>query len=244
MRYDYWRLSAVELAQGIARRDFSSADVVGSVLERIRARNPHLNAITVDCSEDALADAQRCDAAVRRNEPLGALHGVPVTIKENLDQRGKATPNGIPAFADIVAAEDSPVVANLRRAGAVIVGRTNVPEFSMRATTDNPLRGRTRNPWHDDATPGGSSGGAGAAAAAGFGPIHHGNDIGGSLRFPSFACGVTTVKPTQGRIPSFNPTATARTRDAVAADVGAGRDLPRSARCAARNAGHGARRSA
>jgi amidase len=112
-------------------------------------------------------------------------------------------------LTNLVATDDSPVVANLRRAGTIIVGRTHVPEFSMRATTDNPLRGRTRKPWHEDATPGGSSGGAGAAAAAGFGPIHHGNDIGGSLRFPSFACGVTTGKPTQGRVPSFNPTATA-----------------------------------
>ena len=207
MAHEYWRLSAVELAQGIARREFSSTEVVTSVLERIRARNPELNAITVDCSDDALRDAARADAAIRRNEAPGELHGVPVTIKENVDQAGKATTNGVVAFENLIASDDAPVVANLRRAGAIIVGRTNTPEFSMRATTDNPLRGRTRNPWHVDASPGGSSGGAGAAAAAGFGPIHHGNDIGGSLRFPSFACGVATVKPTQGRVPAFNPTA-------------------------------------
>jgi len=205
---DYWKLSAVELAAGIRRRDYSATAVVASVLERIRAVNPKLNAITVDCSADARADAARADAAIERGQPLGELHGVPVTIKENVDQRGKATTNGVPAFADLIATDDAPIVANLRRAGAIIVGRTNTPEFSMRATTDNPLRGRTRNPWHDDASPGGSSGGAGVAAAAGFGPIHHGNDIGGSLRFPSFACGVTSVKPTQGRIPAFNPSAT------------------------------------
>src|SRR5215471_364116 len=204
-----WKLSAVELAEGIRRRDYSCTEVVTSVIERIRTRNPELNAITVDCSSDALADAERADAAVRRGEALGELHGVPVTIKENVDQKGKATTNGIPAFANVIAPADAPVVANLRRAGAIIVGRTNTPEFSMRATTDNPLRGRTFNPWHPDASPGGSSGGAGAAAAAGFGPIHHGNDIGGSLRIPSFACGVTTVKPTQGRVPAFNPTAVA-----------------------------------
>jgi amidase len=207
MDTEFWRLSAVELAEGIRRRDYSSIEVVTSVLGRIRTHNPELNAITVDCSDDALADAERADAAIQRGDALGELHGVPVTIKENVDQRGKATPNGIPAFANLIAPDDAPIVANLRRAGAIIVGRTNVPEFSMRATTDNPLRGRTRNPWHADASPGGSSGGAGAAAAAGFGPIHHGNDIGGSLRFPSFACGVTTVKPTQGRVPAFNPTA-------------------------------------
>ena len=205
---DYWKLSAVELAAGIRSREYSATAVVTSVLERIRAANPQLNAITVDCGADALAEAARADHATRRGESLGELHGVPVTIKENVDQRGKATTNGVPAFADLIATDDAPVVANLRRAGAIIVGRTNTPEFSMRATTDNPLRGRTRNPWHDDASPGGSSGGAGVAAAAGFGPIHHGNDIGGSLRFPAFACGVASVKPTQGRIPAFNPSAT------------------------------------
>jgi amidase len=97
----------------------------------------------------------------------------------------------------------------LRRAGAVVVGRTNTPELSIRETTVNPLHGRTYNPWDTEASPGGSSGGAGVAAAAGFGPIHHGNDISGSLRFPAFANGAVTLKPTQGRIPSFNPPATA-----------------------------------
>ena len=137
----------------------------------------------------------------------GPLHGVPVTIKENVDQRGKPTPSGLPAFAGLIAPDDAPLVRNLRRAGAIIVGGRT--ELSMRATTDNPLHGRTRNPWHADASPGGSSGGAGPAAAAGFGPIHHGNDIGGSLRFPAFACGLATVKPTPGRIPAYNPSATA-----------------------------------
>ncbi|PYS44380.1 MAG: amidase, partial [Acidobacteria bacterium] len=115
--------------------------------------------------------------------------------------------NGLPAFANLIAPADSPLVRSLRRAGAIIVGRTNTPEVSMRATTWNPLHGRTWNPWHPDASPGGSSGGAGVAAAAGFGPIHHGNDIGGSLRFPAFTNGVATLKPTPGRIPAFNPSA-------------------------------------
>src|SRR6185503_489817 len=134
--------------------------------------------------------------------PIGPLHGVPVTIKENVDQEGCATPNGVVAFKGVIAPADAPVVRNLRKAGAIIVGRTNTPELSMRATTDNPLRGRTKNPWDENTSPGGSSGGAGAAAAAGFGPVHHGNDIGGSLRFPAFANGVTTLKPTPGRIPA------------------------------------------
>jgi amidase len=209
MTTEYWKLSAVELANGIRHRDYSCTEVIANVLQRIHARNRELNAITVDCGKDAMLEAERADEKIRRGEALGELHGVPVTIKENVDQEGHATTNGVPAFADTIARADAPVVANLRKAGAIIIGRTNTPEFSMRATTDNPLRGRTVNPWDPDATPGGSSGGAGAAAAAGFGPIHHGNDIGGSLRFPSFACGVATVKPTQGRVPAFNPTAVA-----------------------------------
>ncbi|MEZ5558414.1 MAG: amidase [Pseudomonadales bacterium] len=210
MPADHWRLSAVEMAAAIRAGELTSVAIVDSVLERIASLNPDLNAISFDCAEDARAEARAADAARAAGaDTLGALHGVPVTVKENVDQRGKPTPNGLPAFAGLIAPDDSPVVSNLRRAGAIIVGRTNTPELSMRATTDNPLRGRTFNPWDAQASPGGSSGGAGAAAAAGFGPIHHGNDIGGSLRFPSFACGVATVKPTQGRVPAYNPSATA-----------------------------------
>ncbi|MGI9615526.1 MAG: amidase family protein, partial [Acidimicrobiales bacterium] len=204
---DLWRLSAVELAAGIASKEFSSAEVTDSVLDRIAARNPKLNAIVFDQAEDARRQAADADRAVAAGDPLGPLHGVPVTTKENIDLTGTPNPNGVPAFADTIAEDDSPVAANLRRAGAVFVGRTNTPEFSMRGTTDNPLRGRTYNPWDDDASPGGSSGGAGASAAAGFGPLHHGNDIGGSLRFPSFANGLVTVKPTTFRVPVFNPSA-------------------------------------
>lgn len=206
---ELWTLSAVELAEGIRRRTFSCREVMESVAARIEDRNGDLNAITVDLREQALQHATAADEAVARSEVLGPLHGVPVTIKENVDMAGLATPNGIPAFADLIATEDAPVVRNLRNAGAIVVGRTNVPEFSMRATTDNPLRGRTFNPWDEAATPGGSSGGAGVAAVAGFGALHHGNDIGGSLRFPSTANGTCTVKPTTFRVPVFNSTAAA-----------------------------------
>lgn len=178
-----------------------------SVVGRIRSRNGALNAIVYDYTEEALAEASRADEDLAAGRPAGSLHGIPVTIKENVDQRGAPTPNGMRAFAGIIAPDDAPLVRNLRKAGAIIVGRTNTPELSMRATTDNPLHGRTYNPWHPDASAGGSSGGAGAAAAAGFGPIHHGNDIGGSLRFPASACGLSTVKPTTGRIPAWNPSA-------------------------------------
>ncbi|HYE91077.1 MAG TPA: amidase family protein, partial [Terriglobales bacterium] len=205
MADDLWQRSAVELSEGIRAKTFSCVEVMESVTRRIRALNGTLNAIVYDYSEEALAEARRADADLAAGRVRGPLHGVPVTIKENVDQQGKPTPNGLPALEKVIAPDDAPLVRNLRAAGAIIVGRTNTPEISMRATTDNPLHGRTLNPWHPDASPGGSSGGAGSAAAAGFGPIHHGNDIGGSLRFPAFANGVVTVKPTPGRIPAFTP---------------------------------------
>jgi amidase len=202
-----WQLSAVEVAAGIRNRRFSCSEVMVSVVERIRKLNPKLNAIVVDLTDQALAEAAAADQKSRTLAEPGPLFGVPVTIKVNIDQQGHATTNGLPAFANLIAPADSPLVRNLRNAGAIIVGRTNTPEVSMRLTTVNPLHGRTFNPWHPDASPGGSSGGAGVAAAVGFGPIHHGNDIAGSLRFPSFANGVATLKPTPGRIPAFNPSA-------------------------------------
>lgn len=204
-----WRLSACELAEGIRVGTFACREVMEAVVGRIRVKNPALNAIVYDHTEDALAEARRADDDLAAGRVRGPLHGVPVTIKENIDVQGQPTPNGIPAFETIIAPDDAPLVRHLKNAGAIIVGRTNTPELSMRLTTDNPLHGRTVNPWHVDASPGGSSGGAGAAAAAGFGPIHHGNDIGGSLRYPAFCCGLATVKPTPGRIPAWNPSATA-----------------------------------
>ena len=209
MKSDPWSRSAVDLAAMIRTREVSCVEVTESVLARIAAHNGRINAIVVDCSAEALRAAEQKDREIGGGTALGPLHGVPVTIKENIDVAGQATTNGLPVFENLIAPDHSPVVRNLLDAGAIIVGRTNTPELSMRGTTVNPLRGRTFNPWDDEASPGGSSGGASAAAAMGFGPIHHGNDIGGSLRFPSFACGVSTVKPTFGRVPAFNPSATA-----------------------------------
>ena len=206
---DLWRLDAHEVAAGVRTKLYSAREVVESVLNRIAEKNPELNAITVEFPDEAMAAAEAADGAVSAGQAIGPLHGVPVTIKENIDVAGQATPNGVPAFANLIATSDSPLVRNLRSAGAILIGRTNVPEFSMRATTVNPLRGRTFNPWDAEASPGGSSGGGGAAAAAGFGPLHHGNDIGGSLRFPALANGITTVKPTNNRIPVYNSSAPA-----------------------------------
>ena len=209
MNQDLWSRSAVDLAAMIRAREVSCVEVTESVLGRIAQHNGRINAIVVDCPDEAMRAAEQKDREAAGGAALGPLHGVPVTIKENIDVAGQATTNGLPAYADVIAPDHSPVARNLLDAGAVIVGRTNTPELSMRATTDNPLRGRTLNPWDADASPGGSSGGASAAAAMGFGPIHHGNDIGGSLRFPAFACGLATVKPTLGRVPAYNPSAAA-----------------------------------
>ena len=161
----------MELAEGIRRRDHTATEALESVLSRVDDRNPHLNAITYDCRDAARAEAAAADEGVAAGVELGPLHGVPVTIKENVDQAGTPNPNGfVPAFADLIASTDAPLVSNLRKAGAVIFGRTNTPEFSMRATTDNPLRGRTRNPWDDEASPGGFVGWSRLGVCCGVGP--------------------------------------------------------------------------
>src|SRR5262249_25339900 len=183
-----WQLSACELANGIAHRKFSCREAMESVAARIRARNGALNAIVYDYTAEALEEARHADEELASGRSRGPLHGVPVTIKENVDQQGKPTPNGLAALESVIAPEDAPLVRNLRRAGAIVVGRTNTPELSMRATTDNPLHGRTVNPWDPDASPGGSSGGAGAAAAAGVGALYPGKHHAGSPPFPALAC--------------------------------------------------------
>lgn len=209
MSEELWQKSALEISAGIRGKRFSCSEVMISTVQRIRVLNPKLNAIVADLNDQALAAAAAADRMLPSLAKPGPLFGVPVTIKVNTDQEGQASTNGLPALANLIAPADAPVVRNLRHAGAIIVGRTNTPELSMRVTTVNPLHGRTLNPWNSDASPGGSSGGAGVAAAAGFGAIHHGTDIGGSLRYPAFANGVVTIKPTQGRLPAFNPSATA-----------------------------------
>ena len=207
MERELWRWDAVDLAAAIRTRRISSREATRAVLDRLAAVNPALNAVTVLLADQALAAADRADEAVRRGEALGLLHGVPVTIKENVDQEGAATANGVPAFKDVIATTDSPPVANWKRAGAVIVGRTNTPAFSLRWDTDNDLRGRTFNPWNRRHTPGGSSGGAAASLAVGIAPLGHGNDLGGSIRYPAYCCGIVGIRPTLGRVPSYNQTA-------------------------------------
>lgn len=204
-----WQCSAVDLHQGISDKSFSAREVMDSVLERMHTANPALNAIVYDYSEQARQQADQVDTRLAKGDTPRALEGIPVTIKVNIDLEGTPTTNGLPAFADNIAPGNSPIVQHLLDAGAIIIGKTNTPELSMRGTTDNPLHGLTKSPWDESATPGGSSGGAGSACAAGIGPIHHGNDIAGSLRFPSSACGCATIKPGLGRVPAFNPSAPA-----------------------------------
>ena len=202
---DLWRLSATETVRRIRAGDITAEDAVSSAIARMNDVNPGLNAIVEDLSAEALERARDLDKAVANGAEPGPLHGVPVTIKVNVDQTGHATTNGIPALKDAIAPANAPVVDNLLKAGAVVIGRTNTPEFSFRADTDNPLHGRTKNPWGDHVSPGGSSGGAGSAVMAGMGALAHGNDIGGSLRFPAAANGAVTVKPGLGRVPAWNP---------------------------------------
>lgn len=204
---ELWQLDATELARLIRSGRASAREAVQSCLARMDAVNPAINAVVRRFDARALADADAADAARARGDALGPLHGVPVTTKINVDQQGLPTDNGVAAYQDLVATEDSPVVANLRKAGAVFIGRSNAPAFSMRAMTDNALHGRTLNPRDAAITPGGSSGGAGAAVAAGIGPIAHGNDIGGSVRIPANCCGVVGLRTAFGRVPAFNPSA-------------------------------------
>jgi amidase len=204
-----WQWTAAELAHGIRTRRISSREATEACLGRVAQVNPQLNAIVHVLTDTALAQADAADRAVAAGEPLGVLHGVPVTTKVNVDQIGCATTNGIVAFKDLIATQDSPVVANLKAAGAVIFGRTNTPAFSFRWFTENDLHGRTLNPWSRDHTPGGSSGGASSAVSSGMGPLAHGNDIAGSVRYPAYCTGLVGLRPSFGRVPNFLPSATA-----------------------------------
>src|SRR5450755_2936210 len=201
---DLWRLSAADIAALIRSKRVSAKQAASAALARLDAVNPSINAVVDHRPEDVLAQAAAIDAAIARNEDAGPLAGVPVTIKVNIDQQGFATTNGLKLQRDVVARSNSPVVDNLLKAGAVILGRTNCPAFSYRWFTTNLIHGDTRNPRDASITPGGSSGGAGAAVAAGIGHIAHGTDIAGSIRYPAYACGVHGLRPTVGRIAAFN----------------------------------------
>jgi len=202
---ELWRLSATELAGLIKSKKVSAKEAAEAGLARLDAVNPQINAVIDHRPDDVLAQATSIDAAIARGDELGPLVGVPVTIKVGVDQQGFATTNGLKLQRDAIAMADNPVVTNLRKAGAILLGRTNCPAVSYRWFTSNLIHGDTKNPRDPGITPGGSSGGAGAAVAAGIGHIAHGTDIAGSIRYPAYACGVHGLRPSLGRIPAFNP---------------------------------------
>jgi len=201
---ELWRLSASEVAVKVRTREISAREAAQAALDRLAAVNPAINAVVDHRPEEVLAQAAAVDAALARGEAPGMLAGVPVTVKVNVDQAGYATTNGVTLQKDLIAKASSPVVDNLRKAGAVILGRTNTPAFSYRWFTSNLLYGATRNPRDPALTPGGSSGGAAASVAAGIGHLAHGTDIAGSIRYPAYACGVHGLRPSLGRIPAYN----------------------------------------
>jgi amidase len=201
---ELWRLSAADLAGLIKSKKVSAKEAATAALARLDAVNPKLNAVVDHRPAEVLAQADAIDVAIARGEQVGPLAGVPVTIKVNVDQEGFATTNGLKLQRDVIAKANNPVVENLRKAGAVLLGRTNCPAFSYRWFTTNLIHGDTKNPRDPSITPGGSSGGAGAAVAAGIGHIAHGTDIAGSIRYPAYACGVHGLRPTMGRIAAFN----------------------------------------
>jgi amidase len=208
---DLWRLSAQDIAALIKSKKVSAKEAASAALARLDAVNPSINAVVEHRPDDVLAQAGAIDAAIARNDDIGPLAGVPVTVKVNIDQEGFTTTNGVKLQRDVIARSNSPVIDNLRKAGAVILGRTNCPAFSYRWFTTNLIHGNTKNPRDPAITPGGSSGGAGAAVAAGIGHIAHGTDIAGSIRYPAYACGVHGLRPTVGRIAAFNASLPERT---------------------------------
>lgn len=194
-------LSATALAAMIARGDISSVEAVEAYIERIERVNPDLNAVVVKRYEAARAEARTADALRFQGGELPPLHGVPLTIKESLDLEGTPSTFGLPSRASILATRDDPYVARIRAAGAIILGKTNVSQLLLYTESDNPVYGRSNNPWNLTRTPGGSSGGQAAIIAAGGSSLGLGTDIGGSLRYPAAFSGVASLKPTAGRTP-------------------------------------------
>ena len=192
--------SATELAGAIRRREVSSVEVVEACLARIAEVNPHINAV-VRLADDALDHARQADAELARGEKRGPLHGLPFTAKDSLDTAGVITTAGTIGWASRIPERDATVVARLKAAGAILLGKTNTPEFTWSDETDNDVYGRTSNPYDLGRTPGGSSGGPAGIVAAGGSPFDIGSDTGDSIRQPAHVCGIAGIKPTSGRVP-------------------------------------------
>ena len=201
-----WQAGAGQLAQAIRSGDVTSLEVVDAHLARIEEVNDAVNAVIAVYPEEARQAARDADAAVAAGGDLGLLHGVPFTIKDNLDQQGKPNTNGLEEGRDAIAEQDHPCVERMRAAGGVPLGRTNLPDMGLRVHSFSEMWGRTLNPWDSGRNVGGSSGGEGSALASGMTPIGLGNDIGGSLRNPANCCGIVSLKPSLGRIPGTGGT--------------------------------------
>jgi amidase len=197
--------SAVELARKLHARELSARELLDAYTDRVQRVNPELNAIVTLAEEQASEQAAAADDAAARGEPLGPLHGLPIAVKDLADTAGIRTTYGSPLFADHVPDSDAPHVARLRAAGAVIIGKTNTPEFGAGSQTFNPVFGVTRNPWDTRLTPGGSSGGAAAAVAAGLLPFADGSDLAASVRNPAAMCSVVGLRTTPGLVASADP---------------------------------------
>src|SRR5262245_30735413 len=203
MSTDLCYTPATELAALIRSRALSPVELTRAVLDRIDRLNPRLNAFCTVTAETALAQAREAEAAVTAGRPLGPLHGVPYSLKDLTLTRGARTMSGSAIFEHRVPDADAPFVTRLGAAGGVFLGKTRTPEFGWKGLGDSPVTGITRNPWNPAMTTGGSSAGAGAAAAAGLGPLHQGSDGAGSIRIPSAFCGVFGLKPSYGRVPQW-----------------------------------------
>lgn len=198
-------LSAVALVEAYRARRLSPVEVVDAVIQRIDAWEPRLNALWAYDPEAARASARQSETRWARGEPLGAIDGVPVTIKENIATKGTPVPLGTAAMTLVPAAVDAPPAARTREAGGVILAKTTMPDYGMLSSGLSSFHKLARNPWDLSTNPGGSSAGAGAAAAAGYGPLHVGTDIGGSIRLPAGWCGLVGLKPSAGRLPIDPP---------------------------------------
>jgi aspartyl-tRNA(Asn)/glutamyl-tRNA(Gln) amidotransferase subunit A len=196
-------MSAIDLAQAIAAKELSPAEVIRTILERIDAINPEVNAYVTVTADTAMDMAKKAEEMVMKKDKLGALHGVPFSVKDVTFTQGVRTTMGSKLLSDHIPDQDAVHVARLKKAGAILLGKTNTPEFAAKAVTENNLFGVTRNPWDLTRTSGGSSGGAAAALASGLGPLATGNDVGGSIRIPASCCGVVGLKPQFGRVPNY-----------------------------------------
>lgn len=202
---DLHELSAAQLHSAYSSRTLSPVEVTTALIAHVQRWEPHINATWAFEPEAALAQARAAETRWLQGQPLGALDGVPVTLKDNIATRGHAMPLGTAATTLLPSAADAPPAARLREAGAVLLSKTTMPDYGMLSSGVSSFHGITRNPWHLHSSPGGSSGGAGAAAAAGYGPLHLGTDIGGSIRLPASWCGVVGFKPSNGRVPIQPP---------------------------------------